>query len=247
MKEKEDKPKQREIISDFISIVSHELRAPLAIIKENISQIYEGILGKSSKEQGRALEISLKSVDRLNRLVNELTDVSRLERGKFKLQKRGFNLLDLTEEVFHGFEKIVKKQGKTLSYDVLTHRENLEIIADYDKLTQVLVNLIHNALNHTDEGDNIKIGVRSEKDKAYIFIADNGRGIPEEHLPHVFKKYHQASGQNQGAGLGLGLTIAEQIIKLHQGQIAVKSILGKETEFIIELPYTRSEKCQKRY
>ncbi len=242
-KEREEKRHEQStpyenLASDFVSTVSHELRTPLAIIKEGISLVGDGDLGPITSEQHRALKLSLNSVNRLIRLVSELLDVSRLEKGKFKLHKRMFNFPGLTEEIFKSFENLAQRQGKNLSYEVTTDREELVLYADPDKLTQVLINIIQNALKHTKEGGSIKLGITDKAERAYLSVCDQGPGIPEEDLSLVFKKFHQVKrpGEGRESGLGLGLSIAGQIVEMHGGRIAVKSKPGQGTEFIIKLP-----------
>ncbi|OGB88096.1 hypothetical protein A3H38_03360 [candidate division WOR-1 bacterium RIFCSPLOWO2_02_FULL_46_20] len=226
------------LASEFISTVSHELRTPLTIIKEGLSQVSEELLGPVTEKQQRALRLSLKSIDRLTRLVNELLDVSRLERGKLKLKKENFDILSLTEDVFKGFEAVAKKENKIFSYEVTTDRKELLIFGDADKFTEVLINLIQNALKFTGPGDAIKVGVTDNARSVRLVVYDDGKGIPAEELPLIFNKFHQIKGgeADKRSGLGLGLSIAAQIVKLHGGNISVESKVGKGSEFIIELP-----------
>jgi len=241
---KREKKRSREhtpfdkLVSDFISMVSHELRTPLAIVKEGLSLVNDGDLGSVTPEQQKALTLSLNSVNRLIKLVSQLLDISRLEKGKLKLDKTIFNLLDLTEEGFKGFEKLAEKQGKTFSYQETTDREKLMIYGDPDKFSQVLVNIMHNALKYTKSGGAISINVTDKNEKLYISIRDQGPGIPKEELPLIFNQFHQVRRRNEmgSTGLGLGLSIADQIVVLHGGQIAVRSKLGKGSEFVVKLP-----------
>jgi len=225
-----------ELASDFISMVSHELRTPLAIVREGLALVQENKLGPTTDKQQQALRLGLDSIDRLVRLVDELLDISRLEKGKVKLHKRLINLSHFTEEIFHSFENIVRSEGKFFSYERLAHEQKLTVYADKDKLTQVMINLIQNALKHTTTGDSIKLIVGDEGGNGYVVVKDEGLGIPRSELNNVFKKFHQVQNDpSEQKGLGLGLTIASEIVKLHGGKILVKSAEGKGSEFIVKI------------
>ncbi len=221
--------------SGFLDLVSHELRTPLAIMKEGVTLVANGDLGSVTKEQHRALQLSLKSIDRLIRLVNELLDVSQLEKGKVRLNKKIFDLAILCQEVYRGFEKLADKENRNIIFEETTDCDQLKTYADPDKITQVLVNLAHNALKFTKPGGLIKISLTNKKDIIFVSILDQGPGIPKTELPLIFKKFHQIKQHRQG-GLGLGLSIVKQLIELHGGQLLVKSQEGQGTEFVIKFP-----------
>lgn len=220
--------------SEFVSVLSHELRTPLTIIKQGLCLLRDQTLGPTTPEQDHALQLSLNSAERLIRMVSEILDFSRMEKGKLKLNKTIINLLDLTEEVFEDFDNMAKKENKLFSYQVVTERPELMLYADVDRLTQVLFNIIQNALKHTKAGDAIEIIVNDKEAVVDILIRDGGEGIPPDHLSKIFDKFHQVEGKSR-SGLGLGLAIAAEMVQMHGGKIVVTSKLGVGTEFNIRL------------
>jgi len=225
------------LVSDFVSTVSHELRTPLAIMKQGLSLISGELLGPVTSKQHHALKLSLNSIDRLGRLVNDLLDMSRLEKGKVKLHKKVFNLLGLIEELAEEFNDLAKERGKHFVCEVITDQEEVLVYADADKITQVLVNLLQNAFKFTPVEKQVKLTVMDKAGKVYMSVSDQGVGIDDKDLPFIFKKFHQVKrGESGKPGLGLGLSIAERLVKLHGGEINVKSKLGQGTEFAIKMP-----------
>ncbi|NQT30468.1 MAG: HAMP domain-containing histidine kinase [Candidatus Saganbacteria bacterium] len=227
-----------ELVSDFISTISHELRTPMAIIKEGLSLISEEKLGPTTSAQSRALTLSLNSLNRLIRLVDELLDISRLEREKLKLHKKFVNLTALADEIFLGFESMAKKHNRKMTFHVAKGAQDIPVYIDEDRVTQVLVNIVDNAFKYTQAGDRIDVFVGKSNHQGFVSIKDNGPGISKEEQHLVFDKFHQVKKKGIGTkhGLGLGLSISEQVVKLHGGRIEVKSKMGHGTEFIIEIP-----------
>jgi len=233
--EREKKRNEHDLASEFLAIVSHELRTPLAIIKEGLSLIVDEDLGPINPQQSKALNLSLSSINRLNRLVNEILDISRLEKGKVKLTKKVFDLALLSEEVFKGIEALAQKENRIISFQETVDREELFVYGDQDKIIQVLINIAHNALKYTPEQGLVKFSITDKHEFAFLSILDQGPGISKEEIPLVFKKFHQIE-KHKKHGLGLGLAIAKEIIELHGGKISIKSKLGQGTEFIISFP-----------
>ncbi|MFH1826674.1 MAG: HAMP domain-containing sensor histidine kinase [bacterium] len=238
LKRQEEAMPGQELASELISTVSHELRTPLTIIKEGIHLVKEGTLGPINPKQARALELGLNSTDRLIRLVSELLNISRLEKGKVKLKKDIIDMQELAEQVFRSFERLAANQGKFLSFEKTSLDEIVEIYGDADKLTQVLFNILQNALKHTNPGACITLNIFEDGSHCVIKIADQGQGIDKAELPKLFNKFYQVRGAegNKREGLGLGLSIANEIVKLHGGKISVRSKKNFGTEFSIRLP-----------
>lgn len=221
---------------DFVNIVSHELRTPLTIIREGISQITEGICGDTTPEQKGVLAIALKNLDRLSRILNDLLDLSKLEAGKLRLERDLVDLREVAAELVASFNLRAKERGIALQGNLPPHP--IEMYVDRDKVTQVLVNLLNNALKFTEKGS-ITLSIADQETQVECSVSDTGRGILAEDLPEVFRKFQQfgcASDPGTEKGTGLGLAISRGIVELHGGRIWVESQLGAGTRFAFSLP-----------
>lgn len=235
--EKKNKELQKldQMKSDFISTVSHELRTPLTTIRETVSQIAEGILGPTTEEQREFLNICKEDVDRLTRIINNLLDISKIEAGRIELKRELIDLKSLIHQIITSLQFKAGKKELTLKSTLPTHE--IRIYADHDKLIQVFMNLINNALKFTSSGS-IEISVLENDNEFECHVIDTGMGITKEDLTKVFSKFQQF-GRKHGAGekgTGLGLSIAKGIIELHKGRIWVESEYGKGTQFVFTLP-----------
>jgi len=221
--------------TEFISTVSHELRTPLTVVREGVSLVLDKILGPVTGGQTEFLSISLKEIDRLGRIINNLLDISKIESGKVDL-KRGFiNLTEAADDVIAGFTALAKNQGLELRKKYSS--DSIPIYADKDKLIEVFTNLLGNALKFTEKGA-VEISIVDEPAAVVCSVKDSGRGISEEDLKRVFGKFQQfgASPKGREKGTGLGLSIAKGIVELHQGRISVDSKFGEGTCFSFRLP-----------
>jgi len=221
--------------SEFVSTVSHELRTPLTIIKGALTQIVEGLYGPVSDEQKEKLLMALRGTELLKRIINDLLDIAKLEEKKVTLNRRRMDLAQLVRDTADTFRKLAQDKG--LKLEISTPSAPVEVEADRDRITQVLTNLIGNAVKFTEKGS-IQINITQEAGQTVCRVKDTGRGIAKEDLPKVFDKFQQfgksfSSGQE---GTGLGLSICKGIIELHKGDIWVNSALGEGTEFTFSLP-----------
>jgi|GEM_PF-1928599 len=220
--------------SDFISTVSHELRTPLSIIKEGISLVIDKIPGDLNEKQAKILDIAKSNIDRLARIIDNLLDISKMDAGKAELKRRLMDISDIVRQTAASFEGIIK--GRHLELRVDVDQMTGSIYADPDKITQVLTNLIGNAVKFTPSG-HIDISCKSNLDAVVCSIADTGVGIAKENLPKVFGKFQQFD-RTPGAGdkgTGLGLSIVKNIIDMHNGAIWVESEAGKGAKFTFSL------------
>jgi len=221
--------------NEFVSTVSHELRTPLSIIKEGISLTVEGLYGKIEEDQKKSLTIVLRNVDRLARIINSILDISRLEGGKVELKKELFNIADLGREVVSNFSPSAKDKGLELRGNIPS--EKVMLSADRDKLMEIFVNLVGNALKFTEKGY-IEVSMLDKADRIECSVADSGRGISQTDLPKAFSKFEQfGRGTGPGEkGTGLGLYIVKKLVELHKGKVWVESEPGKGTKFTFTLP-----------
>ncbi|MFH1854183.1 MAG: hybrid sensor histidine kinase/response regulator [Candidatus Omnitrophota bacterium] len=218
--------------SDFVANVVHELRTPLTIIKGNVDNIIEGYVGDVGPKQKEVLNDIFRIVERLARLVNNLLDLSKIESGKMELNKEDLDIVEVSNEALKGFEKLVndKKIGIKKEFS----RPKIVINADKDKLTQVFVNLVGNALKFTDKGG-IVVKIIELQDEVQIEIQDTGPGMTKDETEKIFDKFVRVVAEKK-EGTGLGLPIAKDIITLHKGRIRVESMPGKGSNFIFNLP-----------
>lgn len=224
------------IKSEFVSVVSHELRTPLAVIKEAIKLIVDKIAGPITAKQEGLLFKACDNADRLNKIIEELLDISRIESGKFRLHYSLVNLNDLLREFSGFFRQSARKRNIKLTYKLPGSQVN--IFLDAERISQVLNNLITNALKFTEDKGQISIGLDILESKIRVRVCDNGIGIAKQDLPKLFNKFTQVS-KNKDAerkGVGLGLAIAKELIDRHGGEIWVESELGVGTTFYFTLP-----------
>lgn len=221
--------------SEFITNVSHELRTPIAMIKEGVSQVAEGLHGELREKQSYYLNKALNNVDRLTRIVSGILDIAGLEAGKAELKKENISTVNTAEQVISHYLPYAKE--KNLEIKTQFPSEIAEISADKNKLTQVFINLIDNAIKFTEKG-NIEVRIQDKDSVVEVSVSDTGIGISQDDLPKVFDRFQQFSrayGPGE-KGVGLGLAIVKEIIELHGGKVWVESQPGKGTKFSFWLP-----------
>lgn len=222
--------------SEFVSVVSHELRTPLAIIKEAMSLIYDGTVGETNDKQRNILVKANQNIERLKNIIEELLDMSRLESERFRLHYSLVNLNDLLRDSAEFFKKQARENGISLEYFLPETETNIFI--DAERINQVILNLINNAIKFTEEGGKIKVELKSLENKIRVAVIDTGIGITKADLPRLFNKFVQVSKipAAERKGLGLGLSIAKRIVEKHGGEIWAESKLGVGSRFYFTLP-----------
>jgi two-component system, OmpR family, sensor kinase len=218
---------QRRLMTD----VSHELRTPLTVIKGNV-----GLIGRMGSADKESLDSINSEVDRLTRLVDNLLLIAQAESGKLPLDMGPVELDTVLCDVF---EQIERASGKRLHVR-LVEIDQVKVMGDRDRLKQVLVNIIGNAVRYTPEGGDVSVYLRKVGEQAQVVVNDTGPGIPEKDLPHIFERFYRGSKSRtrtqDGGGFGLGLSIAYWIIENHGGRIEVISSEGKGSTFCVWLP-----------
>ncbi|MCG3175584.1 MAG: Adaptive-response sensory-kinase SasA [Candidatus Omnitrophica bacterium] len=223
-----------EMKSEFTSIVSHELRTPLSVIKEAVAIVAEGMAGPLNKQQSDFLSTAKRNIDRLARLINDVLDFQKLEAMKIKFRFEKNDLNELVREVAAGFELTTKAKGLTIETRLHAGLEQLSF--DRDRITQVLSNLINNAVKFTEKG-RILLETRPEGRAVRVCVQDEGGGIKTEDLNKLFKSFSQLSnGSRKTGGTGLGLAISKKIVDAHRGEIGVISDYGRGSTFYFTLP-----------
>lgn len=231
-----DVTKQKEIdaLKDkFVAHVSHELRSPLTIIKGAVLTVKDRIAGELNPEQEELLKDAGDGISRLERLINDLLDIAKIESGKMELRLAPVNINELIQKVVDSSQlwaKSKKLELKTIPGTIL------ETQADTDKITQIIMNLISNAIKFTPEQGHIDIAttIKPEENNIYISVRDSGVGIAKDNLHKVFQKFQQF-GVGRG-GSGLGLFICKELVEMHGGQISIESDLGRGTTFTFTIP-----------
>ncbi len=232
--------------TEFISTVSHELRTPMTVIREGLALVLDDSLGSINGDQREALGLSLESIDRLRRIIDNLLDISKIEAGRLEIKMNMVDFVSVAKQVEKTFENRVGDLGLKLL--TTTSHKSIEAHADRDKIIQVFVNVIGNALKFTEKGG-IEISVTDTGESIVCAIQDTGKGISKEDIPQVFGKFKQfgQTSKTGEKGTGLGLSIAKGIVELHRGQIWVESEPGKGTRFAFRIPKYKTFELVKEY
>lgn len=217
---------------EFISIASHELRTPLTSIKGYIQLMNQYM--KENKKIGVLHSYILRmetEVKRLTQLVDNLLDTSKIQSDKLGLEKESFKLDSLTKEVIANIQKVTSHKI------ILKGKTKTQLFADKNRITQVLINLISNAIKFSPDANKIIVHLSQNKNNIEVSVEDFGMGIEEKNINKIFERFYQASSiKQQSSGLGLGLYIASDIVKKHGGKIWVKVKKGKGSIFTFSLP-----------
>jgi PAS domain S-box-containing protein len=221
--------KLNKIKSNFLNITSHELRTPMSAVKGYIQMMLKGNLGTTNDEQKKALDIILRNTNRLERLIQDILDISRLESGTMKFIIKKTDVTKMVNEVAETMQ--VSAYAKGIKITTETRTDVPELTIDKDRITQVVVNLVNNAIKFSPNGSKILIKIRKEKEDVLFEVQDYGRGIPKEHHKKIFQSFYQVDSDTDTkfGGAGLGLAICYGIVFAHGGRIWVEST-GKPGE-----------------
>ena len=222
----------------FLADVGHELRTPLTVIKGNV-----GLMRRMNCTDDEAMESIENEVDRLTRLVGDLLLLAQAESGKLPLAREVVELDSLLLGVLNEMRVLAKDRLQLTLGEI----DQVLVCGDHDRLKQVLMNLIGNAINYTPAGGEVVVGLGKLNENARVTVSDNGPGIPTEDLPHIFERFYRGeksrTRSRDGKGFGLGLSIAYWIVRNHGGQIEVSSREPHGTTFCVWLPLAQGE-CQ---
>lgn len=218
----------------FIANVSHELKTPMTTISGFVDGILDGTI--PTDQHNHYLKIISNEVKRLSRLVKTMLDLSRIENGSLKIDKKPFDISKMITLTMISFEKNIS--NKNISVQGLDTMKNTSVYGDSDMINQVIYNLIENAVKFTNDNGYIKINVNETEHDVNVSIENSGHGIPSAELPFIFDKFYKTdkSRSEDKNGMGLGLYIVKKIINLHKGQIYVESKENEYTKFSFFLP-----------
>ena len=215
--------------NDFISSVSHELRTPLTAIKGWAETLR---VGADPVTAEKGMTVIIRESERLSGLVEELLDFSRLQSGRMRLSAARLDILAELDEAVYLFTDRARTEHKDLTYEENTSLS--PVYGDRDRLRQVFVNIIDNALKYTESGGSITVSSREEDGFVQVTVSDTGCGIPPEHLPNVKKKFYKANQLVRGSGIGLA--VAVEIAAMHGGSLHIESQVGVGTVVTVSLP-----------
>ena len=218
--------REKEFLKNTISDISHQLKTPLAALN-----IYNGLLQDEDLELNTVKEfadLSEQELDRIETLVQNLLKITRLDAGAIVLEKATENVADMIRDIELHFAYRARQEKKEI---ILSGSDNISILCDRDWLSEAIDNIVKNALDHTENGDTIRIEWKALPSGVQIVIKDNGCGIHSEDLHHIFKRFYRSRFSKDTQGIGLGLPLAKAIIEAHDGAIEVDSELGIGASF----------------
>jgi signal transduction histidine kinase len=223
-----------ELRRGFIANVSHELRTPMTTISGYIGGVLDGTVPEEKREE--TLQTVRDEVMRLSRLVESAVSLSRLQAGPPELHPHPFDIAELSLRILLGLEQRIEEKGLQVDLDV-SEPDTAYVLADPDSITQVLTNLLDNAVKFSNPGGTLTLSVRPQAGKVRVSVSNGGQTIPEEDLPYVFERFYKAdrSRSRDKTGLGLGLFLVRTILNAHDEDAAV-SHAGGVTEFSFTLP-----------
>lgn len=218
---------------DFIANVSHDLRTPLTSINGFVEGILDGLV--KPEEIKKYLTIVQSETNRLMRLTSDILQLAKIQSGGIAVSKEKLNAWETVNSVIESVKSLSDEKGINFSFNC---RDSVFVMADSDKLKQILINIMGNAVQYSPDGGQISINVEDSDSKIRFAISDNGIGIPDDDLPFIFEKFYRVDKSRQSAkgGTGLGLNIAKSLVELHGGSIWASSEPGKGTEIVFELP-----------
>lgn len=216
---------------NYISNISHELRTPVAVIRSSLEALCDGIVTKKDMVEDYHREMLSESIH-LDRMVNDLLELSRLQNPDYSIEKRGVNLVSVAEDAVRTLRHIANKAGRTILLE--KNSSSFPFYGDYGRLRQMLVTVLDNAVKFSWEGEPIRVNVAVDHEHCTISITNKGAGISPEDLPHIFEEYYTQWGENNSSGTGLGLAIAKRIAERHDIVITASSRPEKDTVFTFE-------------
>ena len=228
--------KLEQVRKDFVANVSHELKTPVTSIKGFTETLLDGAMEEQQLRE-KFLTIIWKESERLQNLIHDLLELSRIEQQYFKLNSQKMNVSDIVEDV----QTLLK--SKADDKDIRLKVECMgDTVIDGDpvRIKQIVINLVNNSITYTPAGGEIFVEVKEQNEEVVLKVKDTGIGISENELPRIFERFYRVRGEKTVTGTGLGLYICKQIIQAHRGKIWAESDPGQGTTFFIELPVDSS-------
>jgi PAS domain S-box-containing protein len=229
---------------EFVAMVSHDLRTPLTSVHGSLTLLSAGALGEISSAAHEVVTTAESELERLTKLVGDLLDVAKIEAGKMEVKAMPTALQPIISRSIASISNFAERQGVSVKAD----RCEAQVLADSERLVQVLVNLLSNAVKFSPADSVVSISSKIVDDMLEVCVTDQGRGVPAEHQQAVFERFHQVEGADatQKKGTGLGLPICKQIIEQHGGAIGVRSQLGEGSTFWFTIPLVHADQSNSR-
>ncbi|WP_425802435.1 ATP-binding protein [Desulfitobacterium sp. Sab5] len=219
---------------DFVANVSHEFRTPLTVIKGSLEALVDGTVDKAEDIEHYHQRM-LSETKSLERLVGDLLELSRLQSGKISIHNEEIHIPSLLSGIIRSLQTIADKKDIKISYQGPT--EVPAVIGDYDRLRQLFIIFIDNAVKYSPEATSITVALEIKRNNELeVSVEDQGYGIPEDDLPYVWDRFYKSDKSRKSSGTGLGLAIAKHLVELHDGQVSLTSELGKGTTVTVILP-----------
>jgi two-component system phosphate regulon sensor histidine kinase PhoR len=224
---------------DFVANVSHELKTPLTSIKGFVETILDGALDDRETTK-KFLTIIYQEAERLNHLIHDLLDISKLESGQMDVKQKPIKIAPLVDDILASLENQLNEKNITL----IKEFKSKTIPGDEDLIQEVIINLLDNAIKYTPNGGIVRVGTEQTKTGVSFYVADTGIGIPKESLPRLFERFYRVDKgrSREMGGTGLGLAIVKHIIERHGGKINVASEFGKGSRFSFVIPTVLNKK-----
>jgi len=225
---------------EFIADVSHELKTPIFAAQGFVHTLLDGAVNDKAV-RSKFLKKAAKSLDGLDMLVQDLLTLSHIETGQIKMHFENIDMYKLTEEVFEQFEEKADKKDIKLKID--GGQRKVWVYADWQRISQVVTNLVSNAIKHSHDGAEVTVSFDIGKKNVTTSIQDEGEGIAPEHLPRIFERFYRVdkSRSREKGGTGLGLAIVKHILDGHNTKPEVESVLGRGSVFSFKLPRVKPE------
>lgn len=225
LKEQEEKIFLRDIISD----ISHQLKTPLASLKVFVELLYDGRVTELGKQR-QMLEESRNQISRMEWMALSMLKLARIEAGAIQFEQNEWDLNTIFAQVEEGVTYLTKERNQTIHIEC---PQNATLICDGDWLVEGIINLVKNASDYSETGTTISLMVETNPMYTRIYVEDEGMGIPEEELPHIFKRFYRVNKEVNPNSVGIGLSLTKSIVEGMGGKISVRSELGKYTRFIL--------------
>lgn len=218
---------------DFFANVSHELRTPITVVRGYTETLYDGVVSDPEKAH-QYYERILRECTSMQRLVGDLLTLSKMQNPHFEMEMEPVNLVQIFVDIIRSITVIAAK--KEISLDFNKNQDCIMMMGDYDRLRQMFLVIIDNALKFSPENSTLHLLAEERTDSIFVSIRDEGIGISEEELPNIFEKFYKSKLRQNASGSGLGLMIANQIALRHNGVISVSSVVNEGTEFQFTFP-----------